>query len=154
MKHTAVIQEPVAWPVGSAEYHRSLLAMGKAMAKERSREIGDAWNQLANLLSVLEKSRTTLPAAPVQEHHGCACRWNDEGDRTATCERHQGWLEVIAEWAERARKAEAKLKAAPTAAQRPWVGLTGQQKELIERISVDVFDAMHRTEAKLKEKNT
>jgi hypothetical protein len=46
----------------------------------------------------------------------------------------------------------------PTAAQRQsarsaWVGLTGQQKNLIARISFDVFDAIHRTEAKLKEKN-
>ena len=59
---------------------------------------------------------TTPPAqpAPVQEpeHKGCACRWDGEGDRTVTCERHEGWLEVIAEWADRAREAEAKLKAA------------------------------------------
>jgi hypothetical protein len=41
----------------------------------------------------------------------------------------------------------------PPAAQRQWVGLTGQQKNLIARISVDAFDAIHRTEAKLKEKN-
>jgi hypothetical protein len=27
-----------------------------------------------------------------------------------TCERHQGWLDVIAEWADRAREAEAKLR--------------------------------------------
>jgi hypothetical protein len=38
--------------------------MGKAMAKERAREIGDAWNQLANLLTVLEKARSATP--PVQ----------------------------------------------------------------------------------------
>jgi hypothetical protein len=62
--HPAPVQEAVAWPVGSAEYHRSLLAMGKAMAKERAREIGDAWNQLANLLTVLEKARSATP--PVQ----------------------------------------------------------------------------------------
>ena len=51
---------------------------------------------------------------PEQEHEykGCACRWNEEGDRTVTCERHQGWLEVIAEWADRAREAEEKLKVA------------------------------------------
>lgn len=42
---------------------------------------------------------------------GCACRWNSEGDRVITCERHEGWLEVIAEWADRARDAEKKLKA-------------------------------------------
>jgi hypothetical protein len=57
---------------------------------------------------------TTPTAAPVQEpeHKGCACRWDGEGGRTVTCERHEGWLEVIAEWADRAREAEAKLKAA------------------------------------------
>ena len=38
--------------------------------------------------------------------------------------------------------------------QRPWVGLTGQEKELIASVSLDVHDAVHRTEAKLKEKNT
>ena len=59
----ASVQEPVAWPVGSAEYHRSLLVMGKALAWQRSREIGDAWNQLANLLTVLEKARSATPPA-------------------------------------------------------------------------------------------
>jgi DNA repair exonuclease SbcCD ATPase subunit len=39
--------------------------MGKALAWQRSREIGDAWNQLANLLTVLEKARSaTQPAQP------------------------------------------------------------------------------------------
>lgn len=45
-----------------------------------------------------------------QATNGCICRWNEEGDRVVTCERHQGWLEVIAEWADRAREAEKKLK--------------------------------------------
>ena len=38
--------------------------------------------------------------------------------------------------------------------QRPWVGLTGQEKALIAAVSLDVHDAVHRTDAKLKEKNT
>jgi hypothetical protein len=59
---------------------------------------------------------TRAQPAPVQEPvAGCACRWNEEGDRTVTCIRHQGWLEVISEWAGRAREAEAKLKATPPA---------------------------------------
>ena len=75
---SAPVQEPVAWPVGSAEYHRSLLAMGKALAKERSREIGDAWNQLANLLTVLEKARSaTPPTAPV------AWKWHQAPVKTS-----------------------------------------------------------------------
>jgi hypothetical protein len=48
---------------------------------------------------------------------------------------------------------DANKPATPPAAQRQWVGLTGQQKNLIARISFDVFDAIHRTETKLKEKN-
>jgi hypothetical protein len=36
---------------------------------------------------------------------------------------------------------------------RPWIGLTGQEKALIASVSLDVHDAVHRTEAKLKEKN-
>jgi len=38
--------------------------------------------------------------------------------------------------------------------ERPWVGLTGQEKALIASVSLDVHDAVHRTESKLKEKNT
>lgn len=41
---------------------------------------------------------------------GCACRWDSEDKRIATCERHQGWLDVIAEWADRSREAEQKLR--------------------------------------------
>lgn len=41
-----------------------------------------------------------------------------------------------------------------TPPQRPWVGLTGQEKALVASVSLDVHDAVHRTDAKLKEKNT
>lgn len=41
-----------------------------------------------------------------------------------------------------------------TLPQRQWVGLTGQEKDMIARVSVDVFEAMYRVEAKLKEKNS
>jgi hypothetical protein len=36
---------------------------------------------------------------------------------------------------------------------REWVGLTGEEKALVASVSVDVHDAVHRTEAKLKQKN-
>lgn len=45
------------------------------------------------------------PAQP----QGCACRWDAEDNRVATCTRHQGWLDVVSEWADRAKAAEAKL---------------------------------------------
>ena len=60
--------------------------------------------QVAELFELLPKEPEQEPVA------GCVCRWNSEGDRVVTCERHQGWLEVIAEWADRAREAEKKLK--------------------------------------------
>ena len=37
---------------------------------------------------------------------------------------------------------------------REWVGLTGQEKALIASVSLDAHDAVHRTDVKLKEKNT
>ena len=37
--------------------------------------------------------------------------------------------------------------------QRTWVGLTGQEKAWMASVSLDTHDAVHRTEAKLKEKN-
>ena len=40
---------------------------------------------------------------------GCACRWDKDDNRVQTCERHQGWLDVVHEWAERAKAAEAEL---------------------------------------------
>jgi len=58
----------------------------------------------------------TAPSQRQPEHEGCACRWDGDDNRVVTCERHQGWLDVIAEWADRAREAEAKLKATPLAA--------------------------------------
>ncbi len=60
--------------------------------------------------------REALAEQPAQQEpteqkiNGCICRWNEEGDRVVTCERHQGWLDVIEEWATRAREAEKKLK--------------------------------------------
>lgn len=47
-----------------------------------------------------------------EQHHGCACRWDAEDNRIATCERHQGWLDVVHEWAERAKSAEKLLATA------------------------------------------
>ena len=38
--------------------------------------------------------------------------------------------------------------------ERPWVGLTGQEKAWIASVSLDTHDAVYRTDVKLKEKNT
>ena len=39
---------------------------------------------------------------------GCACRWDADDKRVATCVRHRGWLDVVSEWAERAKAAESQ----------------------------------------------
>jgi len=44
------------------------------------------------------------PVKPVLT--GCACRWDADDNRVATCVRHQGWLDVVHEYAERAKAAE------------------------------------------------
>lgn len=41
---------------------------------------------------------------------GCACRWDKDDNRLHTCERHQGWLDVVHEWAERAKAAEREVE--------------------------------------------
>lgn len=46
----------------------------------------------------------------IKELTGCACRWDEHDNRVATCVRHQGWLDVVQEWAERAKYAESQLQ--------------------------------------------
>lgn len=81
-----------------------------------------------------EDLREALVEQPAQQEPvaGCACRWSSEGDRVVTCERHQGWLEVIAEWADRARDAEKKLKALNTSPPAQRNPLTAREIELID----------------------
>jgi len=72
--------------------------------------------------------KESLTVEPVQEPvTGCACRWDADDNRVATCVRHQGWLDVVHEWAERAKAAEAAaLQTAPV--QEPGK-LTPDQKD-------------------------
>lgn len=98
--------------------------------------------------------------------HKTLVKWggNDFSDYTAEQIGELFWLEpessdveIAAEQSDNYAAFHAGVRFARAhslAAQRQWVGLTGQQKNLIARISTDVFDAIHRTEAKLKEKNT
>ena len=63
----------------------------------------------------LKQADALLAAAGEKEkpqEAGCACRWRNGEDKPYTrCGLHQGWFEVIAEWAERAKAAESKLAA-------------------------------------------
>ena len=34
-------------------------------------------------------------AVPAEDLHGCACRWDKDDNRVATCVRHQGWLDAM-----------------------------------------------------------
>ena len=45
--------------------------------------------------------------AIIAAHTGCACRWDADGKRVTTCQVHQGWLDVVGEWADRVKDAEA-----------------------------------------------
>jgi hypothetical protein len=73
----------------------------------------DGWyvGAIADPLAVPEYVKACVGASPVEpaKPQGCACRWNAEDNRVATCARHQGWLDVVSEWADRAKTAEAKL---------------------------------------------
>ena len=41
---------------------------------------------------------------PTDKLTGCACRWDENDNRVATCVRHQGWLDVVEEWATTAKE--------------------------------------------------
>ena len=87
------------------------------LTREEAQQLLDAWDgydQQDLLDKAIENLRARLsapePSASVDPVAGCACRWGSEDKRIVTCERHQGWLDVIAEWADRAREAEQKLR--------------------------------------------
>lgn len=126
-------QEPVAWKLVPTEPTEEML---KAM-DECSKEGYDERLYAGHAASVY---MAAVDAAPIpqaeQDQTGCACRWNDEGDRVVTCERHQGWLEVIAEWAERARDAEKKLKSLNTSPPAQRKPLTDEEIEEIAAITL------------------
>lgn len=63
------------------------------------------------------------------------------------------WNAGVAPMWPQQKEGETFLVSYTTPPQRQWVGLTGQEKDMIARVSVDVFEAMYRVEAKLKERN-
>jgi hypothetical protein len=96
----------------SAWLLESTQTLAKTLAREFYPEVTQ-WkclNDLAGVISQIDNMTTGLMRKPEQEPTGCLCRWDSEGDRVVTCARHEGWLEVIVEWADRAREAEKKLK--------------------------------------------
>jgi len=67
----------------------------------------------ADAIAAPQPAQPSEPAHPEQgELTGCACRWDADDNRVATCVRHQGWLDVVHEWAERAKSAETTLQSA------------------------------------------
>ena len=63
------------------------------------------WNKIRVSLEK-ELAKPEEPKAP--QLHGCACRW-DGDNPVEVCKLHAGWRDVIGEWADRARRAEAEL---------------------------------------------
>ena len=79
----------------------------RGLMLEKAHAMGLAERDAA--LAQLAESDKQHPAKP----QGCACRWDADDNRIATCTRHQGWLDVVQEWADRAKVAEAKLAQPP-----------------------------------------
>jgi hypothetical protein len=114
---------------------RAALALNQAPAEKLSDEqIADLWNDskreplsehVHTFARALESALVPKPPANALggEATGCACRWNAEDVRVTTCERHQGWLDVVEEWATRARTAEAALAAPPAPVAQPAAGV-------------------------------
>ena len=104
-------------------YHPFVNALGKDIPIE--------WIERFAALAALDTAQPALS--------GCACRWGAEDNRIATCTRHQGWLDVVQEWAARAKVAVPPSQAQPPAPSdtaitymtgysdgREWAGATNQ----------------------------
>ena len=101
------------YDAGMADAKR-MAQQGEPPTHERVYETIIQWDEGGGKRSRRELTRriealyTAAPAPqPAQgEPTGCACRWDADDNRVATCARHQGWLDVVHEWAERAKAAE------------------------------------------------
>ena len=71
-----------------------------------------AWCTEVYCQELCEFRNQPAPQPAQGEPTGCACRWDEDDNRVATCARHQGWLDVVGEWYERAKAAEAALQSA------------------------------------------
>ena len=101
------------WRLGGSDAPRQAITALRTALEQQAEPVALAHSRHAKLMAKFTENAEAMKAlAQAEPASGCACRWNHKDDRVATCERHQGWLEVIAEWADRAREAEAKLKAA------------------------------------------
>ena len=101
----------------------------------------------------LKQADALLAAAGEKEkpqEAGCACRWRNGEDKPYTrCGLHQGWFEVIAEWAERAKAAESKLAACERERDRSQSFAEGLQAELTE--AIDARNAAEQSKERLAE---
>ena len=93
----------------------------------------------AAMLYAYEAGRKSAVSEPVLT--GCACRWDANDKRVATCVRHQGWLDVVSEWADRAKEAEAKLRTPPAEAKREPI--TDEQIQTLTNELLSVIDGVH-----------
>jgi hypothetical protein len=84
----------------------------------------DLRGEIHEAIACIVSDRASAAVTQLSASHrfGCACRWNASDERIATCKRHQGWLDVVHEWAERAKTAEAKLARIADSAASPSEG--------------------------------
>ena len=106
---------------------------------------GDAW-----LFDDAEQMERFAALVRADEREECAkvCEKVAVDYYTRIGREHEPYMRATAEDCAR------HIRAREQPDEQPWVGLTGQEKELIASVSLDVHDAVHRTDAKLKEKNT
>jgi hypothetical protein len=86
---------------------------------------------------------TTPPAQPAVQQT-CNCRWDGEV-QVQQCTLHQAHVDAIHEWAERAKAAEAKLKAQPSPVQEP----VGTVKDLFTQAAWEKLDVRGSTKVYL-----
>ena len=88
-------------------------------------------------LALAECERLRADAEPVDRLTGCACRWDENDNRVLTCVRHQGWLDVVEEWATTAKENQVVIDRLTSKRQE-----TEQNSDGTDYVSDREFDAL------------
>ena len=130
-------REMIKQPEGADWYDNRITAIKEALAQTITEE------HIAKVTSDIDLAVNKALAQPEQEP---VARVIDNGTPEGATE----WIP----FANRVEPLETGDLLYTTPPQRPWVGLTGQEKAWIASVSLDTHDAVYRTDVKLKEKNT
>jgi hypothetical protein len=125
--------------------------MSKGSGRRPGENYADNWDKIFSKKPVVKES-LVQPERPQNCGSGfCSCI---ECVMEPEQEPVKDWVASHDEICALLRQAHDALALTSYPLKRKWVGLTGEEKALVASVSFDAHDAVHRTNAKLKELNT